>query len=61
MADQLRAHLTPEERALAKVRFEDGLSQRDAADVLGISRQAIRTQEMHLMERARAFFRHKGW
>lgn len=61
MADELLAALTEEQRALAKVRFEDGLSQRDAADVLGISRQTIRTLEEKLMERARAFLKKKGW
>ena len=42
--DQLSAEL----RAVHQVRYEQGLSQREAADRLGVSRQQLRTLEDHL-------------
>jgi RNA polymerase sigma-70 factor (ECF subfamily) len=40
--------LSPELRAVHQVRYEQGLSQREAADRLGVSRQQLRTLEDHL-------------
>jgi RNA polymerase sigma factor (sigma-70 family) len=40
--------LSPELRAVHEVRYEQGLSQREAADRLGVSRQQLRTLEDHL-------------
>lgn len=61
LAESLRQFLTPEERTLAQVRYEEGLSQRDAAHALGISRQNLRTLETRLLARARAFLKERGW
>lgn len=43
------------EQALAKARYQEGLSQRDAADFLGISRQNLRTLEARLRGKMDAF------
>jgi RNA polymerase sigma factor (sigma-70 family) len=40
--------IKPEIRAVHRVRYEQGLSQRDAADLLGITRQSLRTLEGRL-------------
>jgi RNA polymerase sigma-70 factor (ECF subfamily) len=40
--------LSPELRAVHQARYEQGLSQREAADRLGMTRQALRTLEEHL-------------
>ena len=61
MADALLASLTEAERMLARTRFEEGLSQRDAADKLGVSRQNLRTLELRLVDKARAFLKERGW
>jgi len=61
VADALMASFSDEERRLAGVRFEQGLSQRDAAEALGISRQTIRTLEGRLMQKARDFLKGRGW
>lgn len=47
--------LDTEEKGLAKVRYQDGLSQRDAAELLGISRQNLRTLEGRLRAKMDAF------
>lgn len=43
--------LQPEERRLLQVRFIDGKSQRDAAEILGLGRQQIRSREAKLRKR----------
>lgn len=43
--------LEPEERRLLQVRFIDGSSQRDAAEILGLGRQQIRSREAKLRKR----------
>jgi RNA polymerase sigma factor (sigma-70 family) len=45
--------LSPELRAVHEVRFDRGLSQRDAADALGIGRQVLRTLERRLTDQLR--------
>lgn len=47
--------LAPDDRALIAARFEEALSERDAAVRLGSSRQQIRTRERKIRERFRAF------
>lgn len=57
---QFHTTLSPQERALVKVRFEEGVSQRDAEVQLGLSRQAIRTQEGKLRDKLRIFLKENG-
>lgn len=45
------ALLTADERELLRLRFSEGLSQRDVADRLGLGRQLVRTREARLRER----------
>jgi len=54
MQDYL-ATLTPEERRFVGVRFEEGVSQRDAADALGLGRHMVRTLETRIREGLRTF------
>jgi RNA polymerase sigma-70 factor (ECF subfamily) len=52
--------LAPEDRALCKVRFVDGKSQRDAAEILGLGRQQVRGREAKLRDRLVAYLREHG-
>jgi RNA polymerase sigma-70 factor (ECF subfamily) len=52
--------LAPEDRALCKVRFVDGRSQRDAAEILGLGRQQVRGREAKLRGRLVEFLREQG-
>jgi RNA polymerase sigma factor (sigma-70 family) len=61
VAADLLASLDEDERKVAKVRFEQGLSQRDAAESLGVSRQNVRTMESRLLAKGREFLRKRGW
>jgi RNA polymerase sigma factor (sigma-70 family) len=45
------ALLAPDERELLRLRFSEGLSQRDVAARLGLGRQLVRTREARLRER----------
>lgn len=45
MVGEFLATLDQDKRAFVQKRFMDGLSQRDAADVLGLGRQVVRTLE----------------
>lgn len=54
------AGLEPQDRALVELRFERGLSQRDAAEALGLGRQRIRTRERNLRRRLLAYLREHG-
>jgi RNA polymerase sigma factor (sigma-70 family) len=47
-------------RAVHERRYVDGLSQRDAAAALGLSRQELRTMELHMRERLAAELRRTG-
>lgn len=49
------ASLSPAEQAFVRVRFEEGASQRDAAEALGLGRQAVRTLEKKARDGLRAF------
>lgn len=49
-----------EERELVRVRYEDGLSQRDAAEALGISRRRVRTVEDRVKDGLTRFLRERG-
>lgn len=49
-----------EERELVRVRYEDGLSQRDAADALGVSRRRVRTVEERIKDGLTRFLRERG-
>ena len=52
--------LSAEDRAICKVRFVDGKSQRDAADVLGLGRQQVRGREAKLRARLVEYLRDQG-
>lgn len=52
--------LAERERALLEQRFVGGLSQRDAAEALGWSRQEVRTVEDHLRQGLRAWLKKHG-
>jgi RNA polymerase sigma factor (sigma-70 family) len=52
--------LPPEDRALCKVRFVDGKSQRDAAEILGLGRQQVRGRESKLRARLVEYLRAQG-
>lgn len=54
------ATLGPDERALVEARFVQGLSQRDAADTLGLGRQRIRTHEKALRRKLLEYLREHG-
>jgi RNA polymerase sigma-70 factor (ECF subfamily) len=49
------ASLPEEDQQLVKLRFVDGLSQRDAADAAGTTRQRLRTWEKQIREQLRSF------
>jgi RNA polymerase sigma-70 factor, ECF subfamily len=50
IVEEYLADLAPDLKALHETRYERGLSQRDAAETLGISRQQLRTRELQLRE-----------
>jgi RNA polymerase sigma-70 factor (ECF subfamily) len=52
--------LAADERRLLHVRFIDGTSQRDAAEILGLGRQQIRSREAKLRGRLVAYLRRHG-
>lgn len=52
--------LPASDRRLLQVRFVDGKSQRDAAEVLGLGRQQIRTREAKLRQQMLRFLRECG-
>jgi RNA polymerase sigma-70 factor (ECF subfamily) len=54
------AGLAPGDRRLLELRFMEGMSQRDAADQLGLGRQRIRTRELKLREQLLAFMERHG-
>jgi RNA polymerase sigma factor (sigma-70 family) len=54
------ATLAPDERALIEARFVEGLSQRDAADSLGLGRQRLRTHEKALRRKLLDYLREHG-
>lgn len=54
------AQLEPDEQALVEARFVRGLSQRDAAEQLGLGRQRIRTREQTLRSKLLAYLREQG-
>lgn len=60
LVKQFMETCTAEERRLLTLRFEECVSQRDASDALGLSRQTIRTLETRIRERFEAFVRERG-
>lgn len=52
---QFKEQLSPAERDFVAARFERGLSQRDAADQLGVTRHRIRDMEQAIMLKLRGF------
>lgn len=54
------ATLEPEQQQLVQLRFVDGLSQRDAAEALGLGRQRIRTCEKQLRRQLLVYLREHG-
>jgi RNA polymerase sigma factor (sigma-70 family) len=53
--------LSASQRALMETRFEQGVSQRDAAELLGTTRQILRREEGKLVNEFMAFMRRKGF
>lgn len=60
LVERFLATLAPDERRLIALRYVEGLSQRDAADVLGLGRQRIRTREQALRTKLLAYLREHG-
>ena len=54
------ATLGPEQRRLVQLRFVEGMSQRDAAQALGLGRQRIRTSEKQLRRQLLVYLREHG-
>ncbi len=54
------ASLAPPDQELVRLRFEEGLSQRDAADRLEVGRQRVRTREAKIRRRLLAHLRARG-
>jgi RNA polymerase sigma factor (sigma-70 family) len=54
------ATLEPDERLLIETRYVQGMSQRDAADRLGLGRQRIRTHEKALRHKLLVYLREHG-
>ena len=54
------AGLSADDRRLIEVRFRDGISQRDAAERLNLTRQRLRSRELGLRKRLIAFLRRHG-
>lgn len=54
------ATLASDERRLIELRFVEGLSQRDAADALGLGRQRVRTHEKRLRAKLIAYLSERG-
>ena len=52
--------LSTTERRLIELRHVEGLSQRDAADALGIGRQRVRTMELRLRAKLLVYLREHG-
>jgi RNA polymerase sigma factor (sigma-70 family) len=60
LVERFLATLAPDERRLIELRYVEGLSQRDAADALGLGRQRIRTREQAVRAKLLAFLREHG-
>lgn len=54
------ATLPEDDQKLVQLRFVEGMSQRDAADAAGTSRQRLRTWEKQIREKLRAFLQASG-
>lgn len=54
------ATLPEDDQKLVQLRFVEGLSQRDAAEASGTSRQRLRTWEKQIREKLRAFLQESG-
>lgn len=52
--------LGPDDRQLLELRFVEGKSQRDAADLLGLGRQQVRGREAKLRQQMLRFLRKQG-
>jgi RNA polymerase sigma factor (sigma-70 family) len=60
LVERFLATLTPDDRRLIELRHVEGLSQRDAADALGLGRQRIRTREQAVRAKLLAYLREHG-
>jgi RNA polymerase sigma factor (sigma-70 family) len=60
LVERFLATLTPEERRLIELRYVEGLSQRDVAEVLSLGRQRIRTRELAVRAKLLAYLREHG-
>lgn len=55
------AGLGAQERSLLELRFMEGLSQREAGEELGLSRQEVRTREARLRQELGRYLAAAGW
>jgi RNA polymerase sigma-70 factor, ECF subfamily len=55
------AGLGAQERSLLELRFMEGLSQREAGEELGLSRQEVRTREARLRQELGRYLSAAGW
>jgi RNA polymerase sigma factor (sigma-70 family) len=60
LVERFLATLSLDERRLIELRYVEGLSQRDAADALGLGRQRVRTREQALRAKLLAYLREHG-
>jgi RNA polymerase sigma-70 factor (ECF subfamily) len=60
LVEEFLQTLPEADRELVRVRFSEGLSQRDAAERLGLGRQRIRTRELKLRKQLLVFLRARG-
>jgi RNA polymerase sigma-70 factor (ECF subfamily) len=60
LVERFLATLPPDDRRLIELRFVEGLSQRDAADALGLGRQRVRTREQALRAKLLVYMREHG-
>ena len=60
LVDGFLATLAAGDQRIVELRFRQGMSQRDAADELGIGRQSIRTRELKLRKLLLAYLQERG-
>jgi RNA polymerase sigma factor (sigma-70 family) len=60
LVERFLATLTPDERRLIELRYVEGLSQRDVAELLKLGRQRIRTREQAVRAKLLAYLREHG-
>lgn len=59
--DTLRAELSPTDRIIARLCWEEGRSQAAVGEHLGLSRDQVYRRLVSIRERGRAWFEARGW